>query len=130
MKKTIAMALALAAFSSGLMAEWMDAGSNNNFTSYADPTSIRKSGMMVKMWSLMDFKKETQPAVGQPFRSIKSQGEYDCKGERTRILYSNYFNEKMGSGDVLSTSRNPTQWEPVSPESVANNLWKFACGKH
>jgi hypothetical protein len=127
--KNIALALVITAASTVVLAGWEDAGSNDFFKSYADPATIRKSGSVAKMWSLMDFKKATHAADGQFFRSVKNQAEYDCKGERSRILYSTYFKGAMGAGETLGTSRNSTMWEPVSPESVAQNLWNYACMK-
>jgi surface-adhesin protein E len=40
-------------------ADWMSLGeSDSGTTVYADPTTMRREGDLVKMWVLFDFKKE------------------------------------------------------------------------
>lgn len=54
MRKTILMLL-LAVVSSSAEAGWIAVGDGENMTTYADPTTIRKTGDRVKMWALLDF---------------------------------------------------------------------------
>jgi len=37
------------------MAEWVEVSEGDSVTVYADPSTIRKKGNTVKMWSLFDY---------------------------------------------------------------------------
>ena len=127
MRKVILMTL-LAVVSNSAMAEWVEVGATAIFTAYVDPATLRKTGNMVKMWDAMDFS-ITQTSTGKQFRSIKSQREFDCKELSIRVLYTRFYTLKMGDGNVVFTSNVVRDWAPVSPESIDEILWKFACGK-
>jgi len=129
--KKIALALVLAAVSGAAMAEWVAISENDETRLYADPTTIRRSGSIVKMWTLYDLKSpQKNPNKGDaPFLSVKTQKEFDCKEERHRSLYFSHHSGKMGTGKVVFTNENPINWSPVPPGSIVGTVWEFACGK-
>ena len=129
MRTKIALALVLAAVSGAAMAEWVALDGDEKVTRYADPTTIRRSGNMVKMWSMFDHQSPKRSASGASYLSSKDQGEYDCKEERYRLLYISSSSGNMSTGDVVYSSSEPGSWSPVPPGSIAEVLWKFACGK-
>jgi len=126
MHKAILMLLAVV--SSSAMAEWVEVGTTNKYTSYADPDTIRKVGNKVKVWELVDFK-TVQGSTGFQFNSAKVQSQYDCKEEQTRMLYATFHSENMGGGDVVMTHNKATKWAPVAPDSINMMLFEFVCGK-
>jgi hypothetical protein len=110
-------------------AEWVSVSANNSGeTVYVDPGTIRRTGDMVKMWALYDFK-TIQTVLDTSFLSRESQREYDCVEERTRRIALTYFTGNMGSGTVVYSDADEQKWEPVQPQSVAQSLWKVACAK-
>lgn len=126
----LAIILLLAAFSGSAVAAWVAIGGDDTVTLYADPATIRKTGHIVKMWYLMDFKTLQTEAGLSAFLSSKDQSEYDCKEERTRTLYFTNHTGKMGKGITSYISTAPDlDWKPVAPESLREAVWKFACGK-
>jgi hypothetical protein len=129
MHKAISMML-LTVVSTGAAAEWVAVGSSGNSTTtiYADPATIRKSGNMVKMWSLVDYK-TPQGGVPKPYMSIRSRDEYDCNDERARGLSLTRHAGNMARGETVFKDSHPEKWEPVPPNSVGEGLWKFACAK-
>lgn len=127
MRKTI-LSLLIAIFSKGAMAAWTEVGATAIFSAYADSTTISKDGSKVKMWDLFDFS-ITQTVMNKQFLSIKSQREFDCKDKALRLRYTTYHSLKMGAGNIVNTSNLVRDWAPVSPESIDEILWKFACGK-
>lgn len=128
MNKSI-VALLLAAMSTGAMAEWVEVGSNEISTVYVDPATIRRSGDMAKLWSLIDLKSPQRNKGSAPFLSSKTQQEFHCKEERFRILYLSLHSGKMGNGDVVYSENVLDKWTPVPPESGAEGFWDVACGK-
>lgn len=105
-----------------------ESASNGGFDIYANPDTIRRSGNMVKMWSMQDFK-ATQVVGGPQFLSVKEQHEYDCKDGRQRALYITEHSGNMGQKDSVYSEDITTNWIPVSPGSIGETLWKIACGK-
>jgi hypothetical protein len=112
----------LAVVSSSAMAEWVEVGTNDyaasiETTAYADPTSIRKVGDIVKMRSRVDYKpvemvdgKKQKSIIAKAISVEWSQGESDCKNRQFRAEIS-------------------YEWTPVTPNSIDDKLWKYACGK-
>ena len=129
----VLIALALTIVSGSAIAKWEEVTSNDLATFYAEPSSIRRNGAMVKMWGLMDLNKPEiprPPGVGKAFLSSKTQHEYDCKEERARILGFTRFDGNMGNGSAVESVYGVAgEWEPVMPESILEDLWKIACKK-
>lgn len=133
MRKVIFVAL-LAVVSDSVMAEWVQVGSNTAFTSYTDPSSIRREGIKTmegskaKMVSLMDYTTVITRA-GKTYASIIAQHEFDCRQEQVRMLYSSIYSGHMGTGAVVEGKFLPENWRPVPTRSIEEVLWKVACGK-
>lgn len=131
MRKAIVMML-LAVVSGSAAAEWVKIGSSpslGGYDHYVDPATIRKSGDIVKMWGMYDFK-TTRVVSDVRYLSEKLQIEHDCKNERSQLLFFSMHAGNMGNGDpVYYTKSVPDNWTPISPGSVDETQWKFACGK-
>ena len=46
-----------------------------------------------------------------------------------RTLALTTFSGQMGSGTVIYNDSDTEKWMPVGPGSVAEIVWKIACGK-
>jgi len=126
--KKLLLTLLLAIVSSSAMAEWVEVGSNDNVTRYADPATIRKVGNKVTVWELVDFK-TVQGSTGFQFNSAKVLTLCDCKEEQTRMLSASVHSENMGGGNVVMTHNKAGKWAPAAPDSINMTLFEFACGK-
>lgn len=128
--RRINLMMLLAVVSSNVMAEWVEIGSSDASTIYADPATIRKTGNMVKMWNLSDFK-TTQVFTGNPnpYLSLNAQDEYDCKKKQLRGLALIAYSENMGGGKKVASAHDPQKWNLFPPGTMGEVLWKFACGK-
>ena len=111
-------------------AEWVLTSGNDDagLTVYVDPDTIRRKGNLVKMWQLYDYK-TIQTVAGDSLLSIKRYNEYDCTEERTRMLAYTWFSGNMGNGNVVYSTNDVQQWEPVVSRSIDRALWKVACSK-
>ena len=111
-------------------AEWVALGTTDDGMSiYADPGTIRRTGDLVKMEALYDFK-TIRTVEGNPYLSYKVQREYDCAEERIRYLAFTFFSGNMGSGKVVPTTSDEQQKsEPVQSDSIGLTLFKAACAK-
>lgn len=130
MRKAILM-IFMTAMSISAMAEWVYVSKiNENSTSYVDPATLRKAGNRVKMWILIDYKTTKENvAYARPYLSLKGQMEYDCKEEKSQLLYFIQYSENMAGGEIVFTTvpNHPTHWRPVSPGSIDETLYKIGC---
>ena len=129
--KKLLIALALVIICGNANAEWIEVDFiKNRFIIYADKTTIRRNENIVKMWELTDFKMMQKNKDDTEFLSVKALQEHDCKEGRSRLLDLAQYSGAMGKGGVImSGSDFGDRWNYVSPESIAESIWKIACGK-
>lgn len=113
----------------GAMAEWTKIGADDQFTAYVDFSTIRRSGRMVKMWVLYDYKSPEKASFGN-FLSLRARQEYDCSDERSRVLDLSSHTERMGRGRTLVTDSTTGQWSSVAPRTPEKAFLIIACGSN
>ena len=124
-KKTLLLALMLGTCSA--WAEWVSVKDSNNVKNYIDPATIRKDGNLRKVWQLQNLKqRDTDGAMSRRVRI-----EYDCNGERYRLLTASTHSEPMASGKGLITTdfgnRNP--WSQIPPGTASETVLKIVCAQ-
>jgi hypothetical protein len=120
--------IALFFLSTPAWAQWTLVGDSDLSDVYADLTTIRKQGNIIKMWSLYDLK-NARRFGGIPYLSSKDQDEYDCDGERTRFLAFSVHSGNMGGGSTIYSDAEPGKWTPLPTGSVVEALWRIACDR-
>jgi hypothetical protein len=149
MRKFILMLL-MAVVSNNAMAEWVyyaDKINNTDRTTesstYYDPSSIRKSAGLVRLWALLDFKKaipnpgyQTNRTQSPSYSSFRVLNEFDCDEGKMRVLQVTVMSGNMGNGDLVSSVENPNRssdnpdgWKYVEPFTNGASLLKIACSK-
>lgn len=129
--RRLQLAVLLAVVSSSAAAGWVAIAGDKAETHYGDPATIRRTGNMVQMWGLMDFKMVHGARfynVKVQFLSLREQSEYDCKEKQSRILFVDYHSGNMATGDTVAVGSDPGKWEPIPPGTWTESMWKFACG--
>ncbi|MDP1947731.1 MAG: hypothetical protein Q8L77_09550 [Nitrospirota bacterium] len=110
-------------------AEWAKIGSADDYTFYANPSTIRHKGPLVQMWVLFEYKR-INTVAGKTLVSMKQQMEFDCEGEKSRYLESHEYSSHMGAGKPMySDSTRRSEWTTFHTGSVIHTEWKYACGK-
>jgi hypothetical protein len=107
---------------------WVVVVRAHTFTVYANPATIRRADNKAKIWEMKDYN-TAQMNDGEPYMSQKTQNEYDCKEDRSRILALSLHSGNMGDGKVIWSDPEPDKWHPVAPGRVGEASRKFACGK-
>lgn len=130
MNKTMIMGVALTLFGAAAWAEWEPVGGNSELavTLYVDRSTIRSTGSLKRMWSLMDYK-SPQTSSGKSYRSSRTQQEFDCKEERYRYRAFSLHAGQMATGEIVYSDSDIEQWKPVAPRTMAETGWAIACGK-
>jgi hypothetical protein len=95
---------------------------------YVDRATFRKSGNTVSLWMMEDYK-SPRTFSGKTFLSARLQHDYDCKDRKRRTLQSSLYSANKGNGTVVLSSTKASDWRPIAAASVAETLWKMACGK-
>ena len=131
MRKVILMLLLAAVISSAIAEEWVAVSytDDGGVTVYADPSTLRKEGNIVSLWTLGDFKKAEQIGNSKHVMSLKEQYEYDCKEQQMRRIHAAKYSENMGRGKEIDSSPIHEGWQEVPPSSLNEQMWRFACGK-
>jgi hypothetical protein len=108
-------------------AEWTRLGEDDQgMVLYIDQTTLRQKEDGARLWTLLDFA-NTKIIADTPFKSGKSLHQYDCLGERTRILTMSFHSGNMGLGKTVHSDSTPKAWEPVSPSSIGSEAFDYAC---
>lgn len=131
MRKVIWVILLSGMNSSAMAQQWVEVASTveGDITVYANQSTILKEGNIVKILTLGDFKNAEKIGNNKQVLSLEEQYEYDCKEQQMRRLYATMHSENMGRGNVLDSSPIYEGWQPVPPNSLNEQLWKFVCGK-
>jgi len=129
--KKLLLTLILAVMSSSAIAEWVEVAKGGEeietITAYADPDTIRKTGNRVKMWVLVDYKKDEEESG---ILSARLKEEYDCKEKKQRILFMAFYSGHMGKDETVGILSEPeSSWQQPLVGGLAEALLEFACGK-
>lgn len=130
--RNVIFAVIAVGLSTSALAEWIKIVASDKSTVYAEPSTIRRVGNTAKMWYTLDYGTPQQLTVNAStmhYLSTRGEDEYDCKGSRKRRLILIGYSKNMGGGDTVATDSSAGQWVPVDPNTVAEKMWKFACGK-
>ena len=95
-------------------------GSEGSFRMYADFGSLRRDGDFVTVWEYMTAPNTT---------SIKMQNKYDCRNERSTMLYGIVFTGEDLSGNVKETKEGDGHWIPLAPGSTGGNEMRLFCNR-
>ena len=111
-------------------AEWelVSGDDSSKLTVYIDRDTIQRNGNLAMMWQLFDYK-TVQNVAGDSLLSFQRHNEYDCSGERTRMLAYTWFSSNMGRGRVVYKTTEAQPWASIVPRSIEQTLWKVACSK-
>ena len=96
---------------------------------YAAPSTIRKTGTTVRMWSMIDSKDTQGAALDRPHISWINEWEYDCQVKRLSPIVFREYSGKMGTGENMFSLTPSSQWLAMKPGSVSETLWTMACAK-
>jgi len=114
-------------------AQWEQAGNTlkGETDYYVARSTIHRSGNLVKLWDMYDFK-QAEVVDGKRSFSMRTLWEYDCKGSRRRMLAASAYSGHIGKGPVVGSESfaTPNPWQAIGAgEGYAGYVLKLACGK-
>lgn len=122
MKRLLFVLLALS-LSAPVAAGWVKVGENDLGAFFIDPETIRSKGHFRKVWAITNMKK----LVVEGAKSYRVQWEYDCKEERSRVLYLSGHSRRLATGELLFSSAGPQTWEPTPPDTPDALIREIVC---
>ena len=127
MRKVVLM-LAMSLTCSNAIAEWTKVYEHSKATLYVNLTTIQRDENLVKMWSMSDYNLTQYSHFKKPYRSIKSQAEYDCNEKTRRTVSITYYSGKKSKGEVVySNAYFDKPWLKVAQSSSEGLEWEIAC---
>ncbi len=116
-------------------AEWEQTShtSGENNTHYHDISTIKRTGGITRMQTMINYSVVKNLKSGDKFESLVRLDGYDCKYEKTAPIKVTYFSGSMGTGNVVFTytvKNSELEWESFSASSLDEKNCKIACGKN
>ena len=93
---------------------------------YIDPATLRKTVDGRRVWT-MSTHDSPQTHRGMTYRSVRQLIEYDCAGERTRVLQQELFSGLMLEGASVYRSTGIGAWEYPAPSTGNDQELKVVC---
>lgn len=127
---TVALAAPLAHAQSASTAPWERVGIYEGRTLYIDPTTARRSGSRVQVFTITDLKESAATTRGLRYASKKALLEFDCSQRTLKVLQDTWHPRRMADGEPVFQTDGPPQGPyPVQSDSPGELFWKAACGR-
>lgn len=126
MKKRLVLLL-LTVLSTAVIADWTELAKSDSGTFYVDRATIRRTGALVRIWTLHDQSNPITQSNGKSMISTRSHDEFDCKKDARRTLSMTNHSGHMAAGDVVFTYDRPQRWTSVAPGSMGQGIWDSVC---
>ena len=96
---------------------------------YADPATKKRTGNIVRIWTLVDYVKKPLVSHGIAAHSIRGYMQFDCNERSSLLLDMTAFNGNMGKGEIVLSGPMPADRakEFVAPGTNGNTMLNFAC---
>lgn len=125
MKRWLGLTALLIA-SSSFAQSWTHYAKTDGENRYFDPYRMVVMSGVAFIWDLHDLHTEASEQ-GKVYRSVLYPTEYNCRGEKKRVLSAHKMTEKMGQGDSIAESTLVGHWIDVEPDTPDSRLMKAAC---
>lgn len=110
------------------LAGWNQTGRSDSSTAYVDVATIRRTGSIASMDSLLDQFSPTQIGSDRPYSSIKTTASYNCDNRSMQVVSTTYYSGRMGQGVVARQFGAESKWNSISADGADILSWKIACG--
>ena len=123
-----ALSLGLALCNPSLAGDWVVFHAAPEASLYTDPSTVQKEGDSAKMTVMIDYAQPQMDKTGKQVLSDKVYYLYNCKEKTLSIIGTSAYAGHMGSGELINENPDPPQVTPVEAQTLAEDMWKHACG--
>lgn len=113
-----------------LASEWTKYSSTGSQDEYMDFEYLgngKSKNNMLKAWQMIDYKTVIAHNAGIPVLSTKILYEVNCSQRMGRIAYIATYSEAMGNGPILKAWDPKSEFTPIVPSSLYDELRKTGC---
>jgi hypothetical protein len=111
-------------------AAWIALGeyAEDGSTIYADPTTLARTGAIVRMGDLTDFKTMQFRSGSGRYLSVRTLNEYDCDQMQSRLVALSMHSGNMANGDIIfSNDSFNADFRSIAPYTSSALLQQIAC---
>jgi hypothetical protein len=127
-KRAVRAVLFFAAlFVSAAQAQWLSLHEDAALVTYTERGEILRTDIFVNVAEMLDYKQKMRNQQGLMFHSVVIRAQYNCRDNRVRTYTIDFHDERMAGGQIVKTEKVYSQWQPINPRSVEQNLKNYAC---
>ncbi len=119
--------LGLGFLAGAAQAQWLSLHEDTSMVTYTQQGEIVRTDIFVNVAELLDYKQKMRDQQGVVFQSVLIRAQYNCRDNRVRTYTIDFHEERMASGEIVKTEKVYSQWQPINPRSVEQNLKNYAC---
>ncbi len=108
-------------------AQWLSLHEDASLVTYTERGEILRTDIFVNVAEMLDYKQKMRDQQGMMFHSVVIRAQYNCRDNRVRTYTIDFHDERMAGGQIVKTEKVYSQWQPINPRSVEQNLKNFAC---
>jgi len=131
MMKKLFLLLFLSFTSLSVYAKWVFIGEAENFITFVDTESYKKTGSIVRFWELRDYKEPRGiKEINKLYLSSKIKREINCNTEESMMLAIIDYSDNSGNGEVINSFQyNDKQFDHIVADTLGYKIYKFVCNK-
>lgn len=127
MSTKIACLLATVFCSFTVQAQWLSLHEDASLVTYTERGEIVRTDIFVNVAEMLDYKQKMRDQQGLVFHSVVIKAQYNCRDNRVRTYTIDFHEERMAGGQIVKTEKVYSDWKPINPRSVEQNLKNYAC---
>ncbi len=102
---------------------------NENMITYVDIDSIKRTGNLVKLKEIVDFKKSYFNKDGVEYRSHLIEQTINCLTREQKLDFITIYTGPMLQGSILEKGIAPDSKRIIPETSLSYQTFKFVCSK-
>lgn len=126
-RMTQALCLSAGLLSCAVQAQWLNLHEDASLVTYTERGEILRTDIFVNVAEMLDYKQKMRNQQGVMFHSVVIRAQYNCRDNRVRTYTIDFHEERMAGGKIVKTDKVYSQWQPINPRSVEQNLKDYAC---
>ena len=119
--------LGIGLFACAAQAQWLSLHEDASLVTYTERGEIVRTDIFVNVAEMLDYKQKMRDQQGVVFHSVVIRAQYNCRDNRVRTYTIDFHEERMAGGQIVKTEKVYSQWQPINPRSVEQNLKNYAC---
>ena len=113
-------------------ADWSFVAKTDDFNLYGEANTRHKTGNVVRMWFMADYKATQSvrlppPLLWTSYQSIRELKEFDCANRQHRSIKTMLFAAHLTKGDSLYGYEPAGTFGPVAAAALDEAQFQFAC---